>query len=149
MSAGDILYEMVFQDDDYEASVAKMTIEENKMSDEKNFPQEIGETFLEAFGKPTDEEWAKMDTKQRIEAVANVHREKREFERQAKGFQFEAALMRREALREELRECRHAIRYGTWHNAETEDHFVMVELHAIKKVVEFIECLDEPTGEEE
>ena len=134
MSAGDILYEMAFQDDDYEASVAKMTIEENKMSDEKNFPQEIGETFLEAFGKPTDEEWAKMDTKQRIEAVANVHRVKREFERQAKGFQFEAALMKREALKPHLEVCKQLYNFNR----------IDLIIDSLKKVIEFIECIDEP-----
>ena len=140
MSAGDILYEMAFQDDDYEASVAKMTIEENKMSDEKNFPQEIGETFLEAFGKPTDEEWAKMDTKQRIEAVANVHREKRDFERQCKGFQFEVALLKRKELEPHIEHCKKVIEYMS---AGGVDGFE-ADIDSLKKLIEFIECIDEP-----
>ena len=106
------------------------------MNDEKNFPQEIGETFLEAFGKPTDEEWAKMDTKQRIEAVANVHREKRDFERQAKGFQFEAVLLKRDALKPHIERCKEIRGWLDDAAREYQD--------SLKKVIEFIECIDEP-----
>jgi|TARA_Y100000310_G_C20634570_1_gene790484 hypothetical protein len=95
----------------------------------------MDEETLQALGKPPIEEWEKMSTKEKIEAVASVHHQVKAMERQAKGFQFEAALMKREILEPSLEEVRLLIRQGS---------MPLSDRDALRKLVEFIECIDEP-----
>ena len=45
----------------------------------------MDEETLQALGKSPIEEWEKMSTKEKIEAVASVHHQVKAMERQAKG----------------------------------------------------------------
>ena len=94
----------------------------------------------QSLGRPAVEEGEKMSTKEKIEAVANAHRQVKAMERQAKGFQFEAALLKREILEPHIEVCKSIVQFMS---VDGVDGFEK-EIDSLKKVIEFSECVDEP-----